>query len=90
VAGYRARLAEALERAGHAPILGSVEGMLVYLVDRSAREVAAEIAARGGAVVKDLNAPEVSDRIRVSISPLHQDDEVDRLYELLASRRGPG
>jgi selenocysteine lyase/cysteine desulfurase len=84
VAAYRARLAEAVLRSGRTPITGSVEGMLIYPVDRSAREVAAEIAARGGAIVKDLNAPEVSDRIRISICPLHEDEEIERLCELLA------
>jgi 7-keto-8-aminopelargonate synthetase-like enzyme len=84
VAGYRARLADALTRAGQVPVADSVEGMLIFPVDRSAREVAAEIAHRGAAVVKDLNAPEVSDRIRISLSPLHTDDEIDRLGELLA------
>jgi selenocysteine lyase/cysteine desulfurase len=84
VAGYRARLVEALTRAGHAPVQDSVEGMLIYPVDRPAREVAARIAHTGGAVVKDLNAPEVSDRIRVSICPLHEEDEIERLGELLA------
>jgi selenocysteine lyase/cysteine desulfurase len=84
VAGYRARLAEAVLRSGRTPIEGSVEGMLIYEVDRPAREVAAEVARRGGAIIKDLNAPEVSDRIRISICPLHQDEEIEQLGELLA------
>jgi selenocysteine lyase/cysteine desulfurase len=84
VSGYRTRLAETLVHGGRRPIEGSVEGMLIYPVDRPAREVAAEVARRGGAVIKDLNAPEVSDRIRVSICPLHEEDEIERLGELLA------
>jgi selenocysteine lyase/cysteine desulfurase len=38
-------------------------------------------------VVKDLNAPEVSDRIRISLCPLHEDQEIEHLGELLAVSR---
>jgi selenocysteine lyase/cysteine desulfurase len=83
VCGYRSRLADALRRSRRMPIEDSIEGMLIYPVDRPAREVAAEVARRGGAIVKDLNAPEVSDRIRISLCPLHEDDEIERLGTLL-------
>jgi selenocysteine lyase/cysteine desulfurase len=86
IANHRSRLDEVVRRVGREPLAGSTEGMLIFLVDRPAREVAAEVAQRCGALVKDLNAPEVSDRIRISLCPLHADAEIDTLSQgLLAS-----
>jgi selenocysteine lyase/cysteine desulfurase len=80
---YRDHVVEALVRVGREPVPDSVGGMLIYLVDEPAREVAARIGRSGGATVKDLNAPEVSDRIRISLCPLHEPDEIDQLCTLL-------
>jgi selenocysteine lyase/cysteine desulfurase len=85
VATFRAQVVEALRRAGCEPLADSVEGMVIFRVDRSARDVAAAIAQRSGAIVKDLNAPEVTDRVRISLCPLHTPDEIDRLCWSLGS-----
>jgi selenocysteine lyase/cysteine desulfurase len=84
VKSYRDHLVETLLRLGREPLPDSIEGMLIYPVDEPAREVAARIGHSGGATVKDLNAPEVSDRIRISLCPLHQPEEIDQLGTLLA------
>lgn len=81
VAGYRSQVVATVTRRGL--VTGSVEGMLIFEVDEPARVVAARIGQRGP-IVKDLNAPEVSDRIRVSLCPLHTPEEIDHLCASLA------
>ena len=83
VFSYRVQVCDALVRAGREPVTGSVGGMVFFLTDQPAREVAARIAQRGP-IVKDLNAPEVADRIRISLCPLHTPQEIDQLCQSLA------
>lgn len=79
---YRVQVERAVLASGHPPLAGSVDGMLLVPLQRSARQVAARARERG-VTVKDLNPPETDDLLRISLVPLHRQEEVDLLCGVL-------
>jgi selenocysteine lyase/cysteine desulfurase len=85
VTRFRSYVAQTLGRLGYPPLEGAEDGMLVSPLRPpwTARMLAAELL-RMGITVKDLNPPECPDLLRISLVPLHTDNEVDRLCASLA------